>query len=96
MAVKVAVVQSPPVLLDRAATLAQMIAAIAEAAGQGAALIVFPEAYLPGYPTWAWRLKPGADMALAERNSRAPARAIHRRRARRSRADRRCRGRRTA
>src|SRR6478672_8891203 len=65
MAVKVAVVQSPPVLLDRAATLARMIAATAEAAGQGAALIVFPEAYLPGYPSWAWRLRPGADMALA-------------------------------
>jgi len=65
MPVKVAVVQSPPVLLDRAATLAQMVAAIAKAAGEGASLVVFPEAYLPGYPTWAWRLKPGADMALA-------------------------------
>jgi nitrilase len=26
---------------------------------------VFPEAYLPGYPTWIWRLKPGGDMALS-------------------------------
>src|SRR5262249_40256686 len=65
MPVKVAVVQSPPVLLDRAATVARMVAAIAEAAGQGAGLIVFPEAYIPGYPTWTWRLRPGADMALA-------------------------------
>src|SRR4051794_11486710 len=62
---KVAVVQSPPVLLDRAATLAQMVAAVSEAAGGGAGLIVFPEAYIPGYPSWAWRLKPGGDMALA-------------------------------
>ena len=85
MAVKVAVVQSPPVLLDRAATLALMIAAIAAAAGQGAALIVFPEAFLPGYPTWAWRLKPGADMALAgEIHARLRA-ASHRPRPRRSR-----------
>src|SRR5579864_2459959 len=65
MPIKVAVVQSPPVLLDRAATLAGMVKTVAEVAGQGAGLIVFPEAYLPGYPTWAWRLKPGADGALA-------------------------------
>jgi nitrilase len=63
--VKVAVVQSPPVLLDRAATIAKMVEAIAAAAAGGAGLIVFPEAYIPGYPTWIWRLKPGADMALA-------------------------------
>ena len=63
--VKVAVVQTPPVLLDRAATIAKMLDAVAEAAAGGAGLIVFPEAYIPGYPTWIWRLKPGADMALA-------------------------------
>jgi nitrilase len=77
MPIKVAVVQSPPVLLQRAATLAQMTTAIAEAAGQGAGLIVFPEAYLPGYPSWVWRLKPGADMALAgELHARLRAQAI--------------------
>src|SRR5436309_2173198 len=77
MAVKVAVVQSPPVLLDRAATLQQMVAAIAGAAGQGAGLVVFPEAYIPGYPTWTWRLKPGADMALAgEIHARLRAQAV--------------------
>ena len=63
--VKVAVVQMPPLLLDRAATIAKMLDAIAEAAAGGAGLIVFPEAYVPGYPTWIWRLTPGADMALA-------------------------------
>jgi nitrilase len=65
MSVKVAVAQSPPVLLDRAATIAKMVATIGEAAGQGAGLIVFPEAFIPGYPTWIWRLRPGGDMALA-------------------------------
>jgi len=65
MPIKVAVIQTPPKLLDRAATLREMTRAIAAAAGQGAGLIVFPEAYVPGYPSWAWRLKPGADMALA-------------------------------
>jgi len=65
MPTKVAVIQKPPVLLDRGKTIASALASIAEAAGQGARLLVFPEAYLPGYPTWIWRLKPGGDMALS-------------------------------
>jgi nitrilase len=77
MPVKVAVIQSPPVLLDRAATLQQMVAAVAAAAGQGAGLVVFPEAYIPGYPTWTWRLKPGVDMTLAgEIHARLRAQAV--------------------
>jgi nitrilase len=75
--VKVAVVQTPPVLLDRAATIANMVEAIAAAAADGAGLVVFPEAYIPGYPTWVWRLKPGADMALAsELHARLRAEAV--------------------
>jgi nitrilase len=62
---KIAVVQKPPVMLDRAATLAQVCAEIAEAAASGTALIVFPEAFVPGYPAWVWRLQPGRDMALS-------------------------------
>jgi nitrilase len=65
MPTKVAVIQKPPVLLDRAKTIEIALKSIAEAAGQGAGLLVFPEAYLPGYPTWIWRLKPGGDMALS-------------------------------
>jgi nitrilase len=65
MATKVAVIQKPPVLLDRDKTIARAVASIDEAAAAGAALLVFPEAYIPGYPTWVWRLKPGGDMALS-------------------------------
>src|SRR5947209_20177716 len=65
MFVKVAVVQAPPVLLDRAATISLMLQHMGDVAAAGAKLVVFPEAYIPGYPTWVWRLKPGADMALA-------------------------------
>ncbi|SHF28063.1 nitrilase [Modicisalibacter ilicicola DSM 19980] len=61
----VAVIQKPPVLLRRDETIEQMLASIDEAAGNGATLLVFPEAYIPGYPTWVWRLKPGGDMALS-------------------------------
>ena len=64
MDVKVAICQKPPVLLDLAASLAVAVTAIEEAAGNGARLVLFPEAFLPGYPTWIWRLRPGADMAL--------------------------------
>jgi len=64
MATNVAVIQSPPVLLQRDETLHQMLASIDAAVGAGATLLVFPEAYLPGYPTWVWRLAPGNDMAL--------------------------------
>jgi len=34
------------------------------AAQEGAGLVVFPETYLPGYPVWIWRLRPGGDFAL--------------------------------
>jgi nitrilase len=44
--------------------MAVTLAMVAEAASQGAKLMTFPEAFLPGYPTWVWRLRPGADMAL--------------------------------
>jgi nitrilase len=65
--VRVAVVQQPPVLLDRAATLANAIGHLRSAAGDGAGLVVFPEAYLPGYPDWAWRLRPeGPDRRIAD------------------------------
>ncbi len=62
---KIAVIQKPPVLLDLEATMARAVASIDEVAKAGAELAVFPEAFLPGYPTWVWRLKPGGDMALS-------------------------------
>ncbi|WP_246590114.1 carbon-nitrogen hydrolase family protein [Marinobacterium ramblicola] len=64
MSIKVAIVQQPPVLLELKATLDQACEALSEAAQAGAKLVMFPEAYLPGYPTWIWRLRPGGDMAL--------------------------------
>jgi nitrilase len=65
MSTKVAVVQAPPVLLHRDKTIAKVVSFIEEAAGAGASLIVFPEAYVPGYPTWIWRLRPGGDIRLS-------------------------------
>jgi nitrilase len=63
---RIAIVQHAPVVLDREATLERCAALTAEAAREGARLVVFPEAFVPGYPAWVWRLRPGADMGLAE------------------------------
>src|ERR1039458_8280529 len=51
--VPVAVVQAGSVLFDCTATLAKAERLIAEAAGSGARLIVFPEAFVGGYPKGA-------------------------------------------
>ncbi len=48
--VKVAVVQAGAVLFDREATVEKACRLIAEAAGKGAELILFPEAFIPAYP----------------------------------------------
>ncbi|MCB0367534.1 MAG: carbon-nitrogen hydrolase family protein [Bdellovibrionaceae bacterium] len=63
---KLAIVQSPPVLLNLARTIEQVCDQIAESARNSADLVMFPEAYLPGYPSWVWRLKPGGDMGKSK------------------------------
>ena len=52
--VTVACVQAEPVVLDRAATLEKLAALTAEAAGQGAELVVFPETFVSVYPSSVW------------------------------------------
>jgi len=52
--VKVACVQAEPVILDRDATVEKLERLTAEAAGNGASLIVFPEAFIPVYPSSVW------------------------------------------
>jgi nitrilase len=48
--VQVAVVQASPVLFDREATVEKTCRLIQEAAGLGAKLVLFPEAFIPAYP----------------------------------------------
>src|SRR5205807_10570575 len=61
---RVAVVQQPPVNLHRQKTHQRAVELIEEAAVGGAALISFPETWLPGYPEWLSRLRPGDDYEL--------------------------------
>jgi nitrilase len=49
---RVAAVQGCPVLLDREATLDLVDELTHEAAAQGANLVAFPEAFVPGPPVW--------------------------------------------
>src|SRR3954469_1365161 len=73
----VGVVQRPPVLLDKEASLIQAVKGLHEAADAGARLAVFPETYLPGYPAWIWDLKPAGDYKLtSEIHARLLANAV--------------------
>ena len=52
--VKVACAQVEPVLFDRAATIDRIAEVAAEIAGNGAQLVLFPEAFIPAYPSNRW------------------------------------------
>ncbi len=64
---RVAVIQQPPVTLHRDRTLERGVELMEQAAAKGASLISFPETWIPGYPEWLWRLRPGDDYDLTSR-----------------------------
>jgi nitrilase len=63
--VKVACVQAEPAILDLEGTLDRTAALAADAADAGASLAVFPETFIPAYPSsrWARYLAGGSDGA---------------------------------
>jgi nitrilase len=63
---KIAIIQESPVLLDRKKTIEKAVQLIDQAASSGAELVVFPEAFISGYPAWIWRLRPGGDWGISE------------------------------
>lgn len=52
--IKVAAAQLSPVFLNKDKTVEKACRAISEAGEKGAELIVFPEAFISGYPDWVW------------------------------------------
>jgi nitrilase len=52
--VAVACAQVEPVLFDRNATIGRIAEVASEAAGKGAQLVLFPEAFIPAYPSNRW------------------------------------------
>ncbi len=64
-AVRVACVQAEPVIFDREATIAKLAELAREAAAGGARLALFPETFVPVYPSnrWARHLAHGSDGA---------------------------------
>jgi nitrilase len=63
---EIAAVQASPVFLDLKASVEKACRLIAEAGRHGAALAVFPEAFLPGYPLWVWFIPSGHTHPLRE------------------------------
>jgi nitrilase len=51
---KAAAVQAEPVWLDLQGSIAKTISLAEQAASNGAAIVAFPETWIPGYPWWIW------------------------------------------
>lgn len=63
---KIAIIQQPPVFLDKQKTIEKACELVKEAAQEGANLILFSETFIPGYPAWIWRLRPGNDGKICQ------------------------------
>ncbi|MFQ5355240.1 MAG: carbon-nitrogen hydrolase family protein [Mariprofundaceae bacterium] len=61
---KLAIVQKAAVFLNKGETIASAVNFVKEAAADDAELVIFTEAFIPGYPAWIWRLRPGGDYGL--------------------------------
>ena len=68
---KAAAVQAAPAFLDPVATVDKAASLIREAAGNGAALVAFPEVFVAGYPYWSWITDPIAASPWFEKLVRA-------------------------
>ena len=62
--IKVASAQLSPIFLNKEKTVEKACEAILVAGAKGAKLIVFPEAFISGYPDWVWLIpnSKGADL----------------------------------
>ena len=65
--IKIAVIQHAPVMFDRDKTIEKALQLIEQTAKEKAQLIIFPEAFISGYPAWIWRLRPGLDWTTSKK-----------------------------
>jgi len=63
---KIAAAQLAPVFLNKVKTVEKACNAIVEAGENGAKLIVFPEAFISGYPDWVWLIPNSKGAELNE------------------------------
>lgn len=63
---KIAAAQLTPVFLNKEKTVEKACDAIQEAGENGAKVIVFPEAYISGYPDWVWLIPNSKGAELNE------------------------------
>ena len=63
---KVSIIQQPPVYLNLAKTMDRAVELVEQSARDWCQMVVFPEAWFPGYPTFVWRLAPGAGMSKTD------------------------------
>ena len=61
--IKIASAQLSPVFLNKEESIKKACGAIEDAGKNGAELIVFPEAFISGYPDWVW-LVPNSNGVL--------------------------------
>jgi len=64
--IKVAAAQLSPIFLNKEETVKKACKAILEAGKKGASLIVFPEAFISGYPDWVWLIPNSKGVELNE------------------------------
>ncbi|KAJ3536387.1 hypothetical protein NM208_g6738 [Fusarium decemcellulare] len=62
--VKAAVVQAEPEWFNLPGTVKKTCKFIEEASSKGAEIVVFPELWLPGYPTWIWARPMDLEMTV--------------------------------
>ena len=64
--IKISLAQISPVFLNKKKTIKKACDAISEAGNNGAKLLVFPEAFISGYPDWIWLIQNSKSAELNE------------------------------